>query len=73
MNLAARIALNEVDEAIKRVANIFGIDRNLGGGVLHLDSAERLPGRDCVILGDLEVEFLAWAKVQPCETTCVQR
>jgi hypothetical protein len=64
MNLAARIAFNKIHEAIKRATNVFGVDRNLGGSVLHLYSAkERLLCSDCVILGDLEIKFLAWAKI----------
>ena len=72
MNLAARIALNKIHEAVERVTNLFGVNRDLGGGVLHLDSVERLLGRNCVILGDLEIQFPARAKIQPCEPARIE-
>jgi hypothetical protein len=72
VNLASGIALNDIYEAIKDLPNIFGIDRDVGSGVLHLDGTKRFLSRDRIILSYLKVEFLAWVKIHPCQATRVK-
>src|SRR6266403_3292502 len=72
MNLPTGIARHEVDESIKRVANIFRVDRDLRRGVLHLHGAQCIRGGHGIVLGDLNIKFFPRLEIEPSQAAGIE-
>src|SRR5438874_13747213 len=72
VDLSIRVALDQIDEPVQRIAHRLRIDRDAGRCVLDLHGTKRLLGRDRVVLRHLEPELLAWTDIQPCEAARIE-